>query len=74
MPSLRVDLLNVSWLPRINTMELAGMSDIEGKRRGKQQASAGNERISKHRQILVTIYHKRFTIYETNTCILSARE
>ena len=31
MGSLKVNRLNVSWLPRINTMELDGMSDIEGK-------------------------------------------
>jgi hypothetical protein len=31
MGSLKVNRLNVSWLPRISTMELDGMSDIEGK-------------------------------------------
>jgi len=31
MDSLRANRLNISWLLRINTMELEGMSDIEGK-------------------------------------------
>ena len=29
MDLLTANRLNVSWLPRINTMELEGMSDIE---------------------------------------------
>ena len=43
MDSLRANRLNVSWLPRINTMELDGMSDIEhvaiGNRAGRRQRS-----------------------------------
>jgi len=31
MGSLKVNRLNVSWLPRINTMELDAMSELEGK-------------------------------------------
>ena len=45
MDSLRTNRLNGSWLPRINTMELDGMSDIEGKT-AREAASECGQRAS----------------------------
>ena len=52
MGSLKVNRLNVSWLPRISTMELDGMSDIEGKNckgSSERMEPPGGARVSKHR-------------------------
>ena len=69
MDSLRANRLNVSWSLRINTMELDGMSDIEGKT--AREAASEFQGMDKS---LLPIYHKPFTIHETNSCILSAHE
>jgi hypothetical protein len=50
-------------------MKLDGMSDIEGKTARK--AASEFQSIDKS---LLPIYHKPFTIHETNSCILSAHE
>ena len=51
--------LNVSWSLRINTMELDGMSDIEGKT--AREAASEFQIIDKS---FVTIYRKRLTMHE----------
>jgi hypothetical protein len=41
--SSRANRLNVSWLLRNNTMELEGMSDIEGKTAREAASELGKE-------------------------------
>ena len=69
MDWLRANLLSVSCLPRINTMELDKISDIQGKT--AREAAGEFQSMDKS---LLPIYHKPFMIHETNSCILSARE
>jgi hypothetical protein len=46
MDSSRANRLNVSWSPPITTIELNGISDIEGKAAREAASELGSERVS----------------------------